>query len=301
MKIKKLILPLVFFCFAAILSADAKDYPILKKFPEQPFYLKNVHSGMYLTPVKGKIVTHGTQGLPGQLWTIPSVLSDGRVFIKRTKDEAVGATGRKGTFKKEQAILSHDDMQLVNFLMLDDSTYFIKLVDNLVLDENGGVKKKKNGAEAIWYPFTGKKNQQWKIILMDNREYNFKSSVSAKEKTPEPAAALPDFFVKNKKFEYSAQGNMVYYKARGTAEVKKVDGNAAYVRINIIESESEGANGIEKKGKRTYEAKFTRKGDIYYMDEEKSGDMAPSGKVDSSGLSLDLSNEGGSSIFKVKK
>ena len=51
----------------------------------------------------------------------------------------------------------------------------------------------------------------------------------------------------------------------GTAKVKKVEKNVAYVTVNISESESEGEGGIVKKGTSTFEAKFTRKGDIYYM------------------------------------
>ena len=56
---------------------------------------------------------------------------------------------------------------------------------------------------------------------------------------------------KNKNFEYSAGGNYVYYKATGTAVVKKIEGNAAYVTVNIIEEDVEGRNGIEKRGEKT--------------------------------------------------
>ncbi|PKL19299.1 MAG: hypothetical protein CVV49_01570 [Spirochaetae bacterium HGW-Spirochaetae-5] len=154
----------------------------------------------------------------------------------------------------------------------------------------------KNGTKLVLKPDHNGADAEW--VFYDTATNRSFAPVSVKK--PEPVLTTPDFFIKNKNFEYSANGNMVYYKAKGTAVVKKIVGDAAFVTINISESESEGPKGIEKKGKRTYEAKFTRKGDTYYMDEEKNGDMAPSGKVDNSGLTLDLSSEGGSNIFKVK-
>lgn len=122
------------------------------------------------------------------------------------------------------------------------------------------------------------------------------------EEVKKPVSAIPEFFINNKEFEYSSQGNMVYYKAKGTAKVKKIEKNIAYVTVNISESEGEGeGGGIVKKGASTFEAKLTRKGDMYYMNEDTNGDMAPSGKVDASGQMLDLYNDGGSSQFKVIK
>jgi hypothetical protein len=302
-KLSLLSLLFVLFCFAAVPASHAKDFPVLTEFPKYNFLLKNVASGKYLTTFKGKLVVHGTYGLTGQNWTFPGILSDGRGYVIQNKKEGIGATGGKtGNFKDEQVIVSDKSKKLVSFVMLNDSTFVIKLVDDLVLHEKGGEKKKKDGTGVIWYPYTGSKNQQWQIVFIENKkETIFKASIPAKKKIDVPQPAIPEFFVKNKKFEYSASGNYVHYKAKGTAEVTKVEGNVAYVTINIIEAESEGPNGIEKKGKSTYETKFTRKGDNYYMDEEKSADMAPSGKVDPSGLLLDLTSEGGSKIFKVTK
>ena len=155
----------------------------------------------------------------------------------------------------------------------------------------------RNGTKLVLKPDHNGAGAEW--VFYDTATNRAFAPVSVNK--PEPVSTIPDFFIKNKKFEYSAQGNLVYYKAKGTAEVTKVEGDIAYVTVNISESESEGEKGIEKKGKSTFEVKFTRQGDTYFIDKEKNGDMAPSGKVDASGLSLNLYNDGGSNNFKAVK
>ena len=155
----------------------------------------------------------------------------------------------------------------------------------------------KNGTKLVLKPDHNGADAEW--VFYDTATNRSFAPVSVSK--PEPVSVIPDFFIKNRNFEYSAGGNYVYYKAKGTAVVRKIEGNAAYVTVNIIEEDVEGSNGIEKRGKSSFEVKFTRKGDTYYWDEEKNGDMAPSGKVDPTGVFLQLSNDGGGKTFKVVK
>ncbi len=157
----------------------------------------------------------------------------------------------------------------------------------------------KNGTKLTAKPDHNGKDALWVFYDLAT----LRSFIPARIIKPEPVSAIPDFFIKNQKFEYSAEGNFFYYKAKGTAEVTKIEGDVAYVTVNISESESEGekGRGIVKKGKSTFEAKFTRKGDTYFIDKEKNGDMASSGKVDPSGLYLRLTNDGGGKTFKAVK
>ncbi len=157
-------------------------------------------------------------------------------------------------------------------------------------------KSAKNGTKLVLLPDQNSLHVQW-VFLDPARKIPFIPF------EPKPASVIPDFFIKNQKFEYSAEGNFFYYKAKGTAEVTKIEGDVAYVTVNISESESEGekGKGIVKKGKSTFEAKFTRKGDTYFIDKEKNGDMASSGMVDPSGLYLRMADEGGGKTFKAVK
>jgi len=184
MKVKKMSVLLAAVCVAVGLMAEAKNYPVLNQFPDEPFYLQNVHSGMVLTIKDGNLVVNNNWKRSEQKWHVPSVLRDGRVFVKLAGTKsAIAVKNGLGNLKKgDQATAQVKDPELVSFLMMNDTTFFIKVSDNMVLDEQGGEKKKTVFTKVIWYPFTGKKNQQWRILLeKDNSVYNYRQYAAQKK------------------------------------------------------------------------------------------------------------------------
>ena len=169
MRTKKMFLLIAAVLFASVLYGDSTTYRILSVFPDKPFYLQNVHSKMFLTPDRGRLYTRKAQGLPGQFWEVKK-LRDGSTLLTHGGPTGVGAATMQNM---EHALDSEDNIHPVRFIMVDDSTFIIELNDKLVLDENGGVGKKKDGAKVIWYIQTDQKNQQWKIILGDGKNTPF--------------------------------------------------------------------------------------------------------------------------------
>lgn len=95
----------------------------------------------------------------------------------------------------------------------------------------------------------------------------------------------PDFFIKNKKFKYSAGG--LVYSSSGTATVKSVNGNKVELEIESV-SKVEGPKGLEEKKSR-YVITITFKKGIYtYAPSEY---YIYTGRVNKDGTMLDFSGE----------
>ncbi|PKL19297.1 MAG: hypothetical protein CVV49_01560 [Spirochaetae bacterium HGW-Spirochaetae-5] len=105
----------------------------------------------------------------------------------------------------------------------------------------------------------------------------------------------PEFFIKNKKFTYSA-GGMVY-SSKGTAVVKKINGNSVDVEISSV-GMVEGPKGMVKRSSKFIRT-ITFKNGIYTSG--AADDYLYSGKVDKTGTVLDMSGEQDGFTLTVKK
>ncbi len=118
---------------------------------------------------------------------------------------------------------------------------------------------------------------------------------------PEKVRALiternkPEFFIKNKKFTYSAGG--IAYSSSGTAIVKKVNGNSAEIEINSVSS-VEGPKGMEKRNSKRI-VTFTVKNGIYSY--AANQDYIYTGKIDTAGNALSMSGEQDGFTLTVSK
>lgn len=100
---------------------------------------------------------------------------------------------------------------------------------------------------------------------------------------PAAGKSRPEFFIKNKKFNYSSSGPA--YRSSGSALVQKVIGNTVYLRINSIT----GTSG--KKRKMTWNMTLTFRNGLY----RTGRGFVYSGRVDATGKILRL-HRGQSSI-----